>query len=53
MGPLVTKQLSDYSFTARTAVRSNEARRPTVAVKSSNDVPMERLQAQIAKCCNP
>jgi len=41
MGPLVTKQLSNYSFAARTAVTG-----PTdVAVKSSNDVPTERLQA--------
>jgi len=49
MGPPVTKQLSNYSFAARTAVT-----RPvdwlTVAVKSSNDVPTEH---KVAKCCNP
>jgi len=44
MGPLITKQLSNYSFAAIG---------PIVAVKSSNDVPTERLQAQSCKMLQP
>jgi len=37
----------------RSKYRSNNARGPIVAVKSSNDVPRGGYKHKVAKCCNP